>query len=64
MQRRTFLAGAGTALAAAIGMGSLPALAAEVSLDVLIAVAPGPGIPDGNTFTAPASFQYRADTTP
>lgn len=29
---------------------------------VMTPVAPGPGIPDGNTFTAPASFQYRSDT--
>lgn len=29
---------------------------------VLTPVGPGPGIPDGNTFTVPASFQYRADT--
>lgn len=29
---------------------------------VMTPVAPGPGIPDGNTFTIPASFQYRADT--
>lgn len=36
MQRRTFLTGAGATLAAAIGMGSWPALAAKVSLnDVL-----------------------------
>ena len=25
-------------------------------------VDPGPGIPDGTTFTVPVSFQYRADT--
>lgn len=31
---------------------------------VMTPVAPGPGIPDGNTFTVPASFQYRSDTTP
>lgn len=29
---------------------------------VLTPVGPGPGVPDGNTFTVPASFQYRADT--
>lgn len=29
---------------------------------VMTPVAPGPGIPDGNTFTVPASFQYRSDT--
>lgn len=29
---------------------------------VMTPVAPGPGIPDGSTFTVPASFQYRADT--
>ncbi|WP_434676226.1 phage tail terminator-like protein [Pseudomonas sp. D3-10] len=29
---------------------------------VMTPVAPGPGIPDGNTFTVSASFQYRADT--
>lgn len=29
---------------------------------VMTPVSPGPGIPDGNTFTVPASFQYRADT--
>lgn len=29
---------------------------------VMTPVAPGPGIPDGNTFTIPASFQYRSDT--
>jgi hypothetical protein len=29
---------------------------------VMTPVAPGPGIPEGNTFTVPASFQYRADT--
>lgn len=29
---------------------------------VMTPVGPGPGIPDGNTFTIPASFQYRADT--
>lgn len=50
MQRRTFLAGAGTALAAAIGMGSLPALAAEVSLDDLLhdPAAPVGGNPKGD----------------
>ena len=50
MQRRTFLAGAGTALAAAIGMGSLPALAAEVSLDDLLhdPAAPEGGNPKGD----------------
>ncbi|MGN8346362.1 phage tail terminator-like protein [Pseudomonas sp. SMV71] len=29
---------------------------------VLTPVAPGPGIPEGSTFTVPASFQYRSDT--
>lgn len=29
---------------------------------VMTPVSPGPGIPDGNTFTIPASFQYRSDT--
>ena len=29
---------------------------------VMTPVAPGPGIPDGNTFTVSASFQYRSDT--
>jgi len=29
---------------------------------VMTPVAPGPGIPDGNTFTISTSFQYRADT--
>lgn len=29
---------------------------------VLTPVGPGPGIPDGTTYTIPASFQYRADT--
>ncbi|BBP60360.1 phage tail terminator-like protein [Pseudomonas sp. St316] len=29
---------------------------------VMTPVAPGPGIPDGSTFTVAASFQYRADT--
>ncbi|WP_445572085.1 phage tail terminator-like protein [Pseudomonas sp. E102] len=29
---------------------------------VMTPVGPGPGIPDGNTFTVSASFQYRADT--
>ena len=29
---------------------------------VMTPVAPGPGIPDSNTFTIPASFQYRSDT--
>lgn len=29
---------------------------------VMTPVAPGPGIPDGSTFTVPASVQYRADT--
>ena len=29
---------------------------------VMTPVAPGPGIPDGNTFTVSASFEYRADT--
>lgn len=29
---------------------------------VMTPVAPGPGIPDGNTYTVPASFQYRSDT--
>lgn len=50
MQRRTFLAGAGTALAAAIGMGSLPASAAEVSLNDLLhdPAAPEGGNPKGD----------------
>jgi len=30
---------------------------------VMTPVAPGPGIPEGSTFTVSASFQYRADTT-
>jgi len=29
---------------------------------VMTPVAPGLGIPDGNTYTVPASFQYRSDT--
>lgn len=29
---------------------------------VMTPVAPGPGIPDGNTFTVSASLQYRSDT--
>lgn len=29
---------------------------------VMTPVAPGPGIPDGSTFTVSASFQYRSDT--
>ena len=44
MQRRTFLAGAGATLAAAIGMGSWPALAAKVSLDDVLH---DPNAPEG-----------------
>lgn len=31
-------------------------------VQIMTPVSPGPGIPDGNTFTIPASFQYRSDT--
>ena len=50
MQRRTFLAGAGATLAAAIGMGSWPALAAKVSLDDVLhdPDAPEGGNPKGD----------------
>ncbi len=50
MQRRTFLAGAGATLAAALGMGSWPALAAKVSLDDVLhdPDAPEGGNPKGD----------------
>jgi hypothetical protein len=35
---------------------------AGLIVSVMTPVAPGPGIPDGNSFTVSASFQYRSDT--